>query len=159
MFIYFELSLIFKQEGFEKSKNLGSENNEELIALTILKTDLYNNPDVKLIDDIEIKYHGKMYDISRRTENETAVTFYCYSDEKEDILNITLNKYISENTKPSNSNNPIGNILNHLITICCISSLNTDTYIQKDFLPVAITKCHVLQSYPEIPTPPPRNQA
>ena len=109
---FLQLKLVFQSIGFEKVTGQLPENQFTLIKIP--QKDLLENNEFIEIDESEISYYGKMYDICWKEVSGTDVIFYCYSDENEDALNIAFSSFIQQNTNPK-SDNPVTNLIKNLI--------------------------------------------
>ena len=109
---FFQMKLVFKNIGFEKT--IGALPEHQLTTIKIPQRDLTGNKEFIELDESEISYYGKMYDIIRKEISGNDVIFYCYNDENENALNTAFTSFVQQNTKP-NSDNPVTNLLKNLI--------------------------------------------
>lgn len=113
------------------------------------------------IDDNEIRYKGKMYDVVRKVNRTPdSVRLYCIADHQEDELFASLDVLVNKVWSTDNQRNK-----NELLTL----AIGSD-YIHGRMLPFAGTPSLLLYKskainhsypllrwYPSTPTPPPQN--
>ncbi len=101
-----------KGEAFEEITSLKS--NEKIEVLSISKSVINDGKIFLRINNKEIKYEGKMYDIVKEEKRTDKIIFYCVHDEKEDKLEKdfakTVNKNLNQKAAAGSSIN-----FNHLI--------------------------------------------
>jgi hypothetical protein len=116
VFVYFLVRQNLKSESIENLRSYTGD--EELIVITIAKNSLNSTGnDYDMIDENEIKYKGKMYDIYKQVENENNINLYCVCDEKEDNLNKAFYLCIKELTSNNTSRPALRNIVMNKISI------------------------------------------
>jgi hypothetical protein len=109
---FLQLKLVFKNIGFEKVIETHPE--QQITVLKIPQKEISENKEFIEINESEISYYGKMYDICRKEVSGTDVIFYCYNDEREDALISVFSSFVQQNTIP-NSDNPVTNLIKNLI--------------------------------------------
>ncbi|MCU0372001.1 MAG: hypothetical protein MUE56_02000 [Ignavibacteria bacterium] len=151
--MYFQLKYFFKKESFRKITSNLPDSEVSRIALSIEE---YNNQNENFyfVEPHEIKYFGKMYDITRIETKADSVIIYALSDENEDALNDLFAMYFSMNLNDKYSRTV--SFLNHLIQDAGLPIEFNGTLSWRE------DKCNffifvpVLNTYLDIPTPPPK---
>lgn len=155
-FIYCQLENHFKMYAADEIKNyIPVESIEQIKIINNACFDVYGR-DVEWLNESELTYSGKMYDIIKQeTRNDTTI-LYCLNDEKEDILNKVFAEIIN-NKKDINSFSSIANIIKILITIAVQPEISEFNYFQSynDFLNLYISNLRNI--WLKIPSPPPKN--
>jgi hypothetical protein len=85
--------------------NIGNFDKSFTSVISINRTDL--SKEVEFFDDqTEMRYHGVMYDIAKKTETDNEVTFYCLNDSKESSLYALLDDHVNTHiaAKPCKDN-------------------------------------------------------
>lgn len=84
--IYFQLKSYFKKEAFRKLENYVKQ--EDLTTIILTRYEFENQDEnFYFVEPHEIKYHGKMYDISRIEFEGNNVRIIALSDDNETNLN------------------------------------------------------------------------
>ncbi len=84
--IYFQLKSYFKKEAFRKLENYVKQ--DDLTTIILTRYEFENqNENFYFVEPHEIKYHGKMYDISRIEFEGNYVRIIALSDDNETNLN------------------------------------------------------------------------
>jgi hypothetical protein len=112
VFFYWQVKNLLKEQGLSNSQNFKSAN--LLIKIVIPSYQTLNSKRFQLLDDHEIRYDGKMYDIVKRDEVNGDIILLCISDENEDKLEKAFINHI-ENNNNDKSTTPVKNILKQLI--------------------------------------------
>lgn len=152
--IYFQLKSYFKKEAFSKLENYVKL--EDLTTIVLTKYEFENEDEnFHFVEPHEIKYHGKMYDISRIEFNGDMVKIIALSDENETNLRNLFAQYFTKSLNDKYS--AVASIINSLISdgglpnkFDGISPLSKDICIDFIFF-------QTLNNFFEIPTPPPKN--
>jgi len=152
--IYFQLKSYFKKEAFSKLENYIKQ--EDLTTIILTKYEFENEDEnFHFVEPHEIRYHGKMYDISRIEYDGDKVKIIALSDEIETNLHNLFAQFFTRclNDKYSKT----ASVLHSLIgdaglpnKFDGISPLSKDECI--DFIFFSI-----LNNFIDIPTPPPKN--
>ena len=116
-----------------------------------------NDSQTRFIDDNELIYQGKLYDIVKRELSGNNIIVYCINDKKEEVLLENLYaKLTRENDITKNMNDKSGHILTSMIkdvvfskTIIIISPIGLDINFSS-------VNNEIINSYSEVITPPPR---
>lgn len=152
VFFYWQAKELFKKQGLIESQTINST--DLLIKIVIPYNQSRNYSKFNFIDDNEIKYEGKMYDIVKRENNHNEIILYCISDENEDKLEKAFITYI-ENHSNEKSNTPVKTILKQLITEGINNSI-IQTYPDERIIKyISITSDLYKSPQTEVPTPPP----
>lgn len=109
---YVQMQYLFKNLGYEKINSYISEN--ELTKIEINKNDLNENSGFEKIEETEIRYNEKMYDVLKEEDNGNKVVFYCICDENENALQKAFLSFIEANTGSAESN-PLLNYIKHTL--------------------------------------------
>jgi len=72
------------------------------------------NSRLKIVNKREIKVDGKLYDIARKSENCSTITYYCVYDQKEESL-IAKTRLLNSNTQQTPSQKTAYLILEKII--------------------------------------------
>jgi hypothetical protein len=152
VFFYWQISNLFKKQGFLKLQSINST--ELLVKIAIPISQPRNQERYQFIDDHEIKYQGKMYDIVKKEIVNDEIILFCISDENEDKLEKAFISYI-ENHSNEKSNAPVKTILKQLITEGINNSI-TQIYSDERIVKyISITSVLYKSPQSEVPTPPP----
>ena len=111
--VYFQLKSTFQNNAILNLENI--INKEDLTTIVLSSYEFENeNENFYFVESHEIKYFGKMYDISRIEYSQDSVKIIALSDEKEDNLNNLFAQFFSKNLNDKYSKT--ANILNLIIT-------------------------------------------
>jgi hypothetical protein len=88
-----------KQEGFARIHD-AILTNVVTISSGYINGEILNK-DIELVEENEISWQGKMYDIISSTTNGNTITFKCVSDSKEDEANTAWVNHVKKNTEPT----------------------------------------------------------
>jgi hypothetical protein len=152
-FVYLQLLNNFKltaeNEGFEQL----SLNNLELIKIN--NTLKYSTDEFEKINDEEISYNGRMYDIFMEVNKGNYTYYHCFHDSFEDILQNSFAEYLSEQ-QDDDSNLAVKSIIKILIT----QALTPRVFRYTNYdLPSQISLKHISNlncPIQDIPSPPPK---
>lgn len=151
--MYFQLKYFFKKESFRKiSENLPDKD----ITKIILSSWEFENPNENFyyVEEHEIKYYGKMYDIVGTEKKDDSVIIYALSDENEDVLNDLFAVYFSKNL--SDKYSKTASFLNHLIQDAGLPVEFNSTLTWREDKCSFFIFIPVYNTYIDIPTPPPK---
>lgn len=110
MFFYWQVKNYVKKEGYRKSQNITVD--EYLVEITIPRNSPKSTAQYQFVEDHEIRYEGKMYDIVSRKVFNDKLILTCISDEDED----KLEKAFADQVENDNTSNiPIKSIIKRLI--------------------------------------------
>ena len=151
--MYFQLRYFFKKEAFRKITNILPDSEVSKISLSLEE---YNNQNENFyfVEEHEIKYYGKMFDITRIDITADSVHIYALSDENENVLNDLFSLYFSKNLNDKYSKT--ASFLNHLIQDAGLPLEFDGTLSWRE------DKCNFFifvptyNTYIDIPTPPPK---
>ncbi|MCX6163572.1 MAG: hypothetical protein NTU73_01715 [Ignavibacteriae bacterium] len=154
-FIYSQLENHFKQIAFNKVNEFIPLEKLEKIELNNKSVSSEAMKNFKAIDDKEILYNGKMYDIYKVEYQNEITILYCVNDENEDIIHCAFTEYLNEKNN-DNDVKAVTNIIKILITLALEPN-------QTDFNPIQ-SRNDILFSYNillqkikiDIPSPPPK---
>ncbi|MCX6168550.1 MAG: hypothetical protein NTX65_04370 [Ignavibacteriales bacterium] len=94
--IYFILEVEnTKENAFEKVIKLEGDEKVEVISVSI--SQLESGIGIERINNREIRYDGKMYDLVKVERHLDVITFYCIHDEKEDKLEKEFSNNLQKN--------------------------------------------------------------
>jgi len=82
-YLVFELNKMMVKQEMQSLIRTRKSNNHSLILKVFQPT---HNPDFQRIEDREIKYKGRLYDIIRETKQGNITIFCCIQDNKEEML-------------------------------------------------------------------------
>jgi hypothetical protein len=154
-FIYYQLESYFKMEASAEINNyFPLDKLEQIIFISKSKSDI-NGIKFERINDNEVLYFGKMYDIYKEEKRNDTAILYCISDEKEDIIEKAFAEYLNEKNEDK-SVSAVANIIKILITLGIQPENAEYTYYRthNDLLnlyAVSFGKICI-----DIPSPPPR---
>lgn len=109
------------------------------------------------IHDKEFRYNGNMYDIVKKETTGDRVTFYCFADTKEDLLEFSFEVHFQngKETKSLDSNSHKINILSLSDVITELANCSSILFVVEFFIPA--TSERALTSFLNVLTPPPEN--
>jgi hypothetical protein len=152
--VYFEVKQSLRDDAFEKMKDYISEEDLDIIVLN--KQDLLpHNIECIFLNDNEIKYKGKLYDIYRKHEEGDKLILYCLNDEKENTVEKIFSSYIEDLNTKSSGQPALRNILKTKISVGITpqhSSLFTNQIIEF----IRFNNISLIINFKEVPTPPPK---
>jgi hypothetical protein len=152
--VYFEIRQSLQDDAFKKMKEYISDDELDIIILN-KKDDLYNPGECLFLNENEIKYKGKLYDIYRKYKRGDYEILYCIKDEKETVVEKIFSSYIEDLNSKSSEKPAIRNILKNKISLGITSqqgSLITNHVIEF----IRFNKTGLIKNYKEVPTPPPK---
>ena len=151
--MYFQLKYFFKKESFRKITGNLPDSEVSRIALSLEE---YNNQNENFyfVEPHEIKYFGKMFDITRIEMKADSVIIYALSDENEDALNDLFAMYFTKNLNDKYSKT--ASFLNHLIQDAGLPVEFNGTLSWREDMCNFFIFVPVLNTYIDIPTPPPK---
>jgi len=152
--VYFEVKQSLKDDAFEKMKNYLSEEDLDIIVLN--KKDLLRqSAECIFLNESEIKYKGKLFDIYRKYEKGDDVILYCINDEKENVVEKIFSTYIEDLITKSSEQPAIRNILNIKISLG-ITPQRGSLFLNQIIDFIRFDKSTLTTNFREIPTPPPK---
>jgi hypothetical protein len=157
-FIYFQIENHFKESAFNQINEFIPLENLELIKLLRHDETGKKIHEYQRLDEKEIYYHGKMYDIYKEEIQNDTVFLYCLNDEKEDILENAFAEYINK----KNDDNSLSSVSN-IIKILILSALqpnstefkNIQTHNHLSYIFTSKTQ----NIFIDIPSPPPKTNS
>ena len=153
IFVYLQVKKGLKNESVEKLKQYIPE--EELEIFVINKDDLNKENKIEYLDDDEIRYCEKMYDVYKKVESGNSIYYYCIGDEKENLLNKAFSTYIKNLISKDTPQPALKNILLIKLSAAIISD-NGKPISQKTENIITYSKIFLTTNYSEVLTPPPR---
>jgi hypothetical protein len=154
-FIYYQLENYFKQIALNKINEFIPLERLEKIELNTKSVSSEAMKNVKIIDDNEISYYGKMYDVYSIEYQNGITILYCINDENEDIIQNAFSEYLNEKNS-INDVKAVTNIIKILITLGLepIHSFYNPIQSRNDLsfsYSILLQKINI-----DIPSPPPR---
>jgi hypothetical protein len=149
--VYFQLKSSYQKEALIKlQRNI---NKEDLITIVLSSYEL-ENENYRFLEQNEIMYFGRMYDISRIEYSEDSVKITALSDEKEDKLNSLFDLFFAKNlndifTDTENINDVLISEAGLPIEITGIPSRENDVFCNFVFVPL-------INNFMKVPSPPPK---
>jgi hypothetical protein len=152
--VYFEVKQSLKDDAYEKMKDYISEDELDIIVLN-KKDPIKNTDECLFLNDDEIKYKGKLYDIYRKCEKGNEEILYCLSDEKENVIEKIFSSYIENLNSKSSEQPAVRNILNTKISLGI--TLQEGSLFSNQVLEfISFNKTSLVKTFKKVPTPPPR---
>ena len=107
--------------------------------------------------DKEFRYDGNMYDIVKKDTTGDTITFYCFADTKEDLLETSFEIHFQngKETKSLDSNSNRINLLTLSDVITQPSDIKSIPFVVESSIPA--TNETGLTSFLNVLTPPPKN--
>lgn len=142
--------LTAENEGFEQL----SLDNLELIKIN--NTLKYSTDEFEKINDEEICYNGRMYDIFMEVNKDNYTYYHCFHDSFEDILQNAFTEYLSEQ-QDDDSNLAVKSIIKIFITQALAPKVfrYTNYNLPSQISLKQISRLfHLIQ---DIPSPPPKH--
>lgn len=135
-------------------KLLGGEYDKEIILLSISRKDITENRvSFKWIHSKEFRFNGKMYDIKKNLSDSDSLRFYCYYDEKENLLEELFNRYLKDDKEKSK--NRVGNF-NFLAFVGLVTDNSLQLVLPDGLRFLPITYNLASQTFIDVLTPPPQ---
>lgn len=132
-----------------------NEYDKEIFLLTISKKDIADGKvSFKWIHSREFRYNGNMYDIKKNLSDEDSLRFYCYFDEKENLLEQLFHKFAKSESDKSKQKQININLLSFIGLF-----FNSETTTSYRFMGTKIMSPTIYfqeQFNFEVPTPPPQ---
>ena len=146
--------ILFLEQHSEMQTVLNETKNEELEKIVV---DLLNQKDFFVVNDKEIFYEGRLYDVKLKETNGNQVTYICKKDEKELDLLCHFIKIENEN-KNGSRKNPVNNFLQKSFQILYFQKLNISG-IQLPSIEFCFSTLTFRYNQPDLNllTPPPQN--
>lgn len=131
------------------------ELNHEIILLSIGRKDIQNKKvTFQWVHSKEFRFNGKMYDIKKNFSDNDSLRFYCYYDDKENLLEELFNKF-SKGEKESNKNRP--NNFNFLTFIGLLFDSSSMLILFDGIYYSSILPFHFTSTIIDVLTPPPQD--
>ncbi len=151
--VFFQLKSFFKKEAFSKLENF--INPEDLTTITLSKYEFENESDnFFFIEPQEIKYFGKMYDISRIEFYNDSVKIFALNDENETNLHNLFAQYFTKSLNDKYSRT--ASILHSLIGDAGLPIKFDSIFLSSKGVCIDFICFPILNNYLDIPTPPPK---
>lgn len=130
------------------------ESDHEIILLSISKKDIQSKKvTFEWIHSKEFRFNGKMYDIKKNLSDNDSLRFYCYYDDKENLLEELFYKY-SDSEKESNKHRNSINLISFLSLF-----LSDDRCLEINFTGtklISVTVNQFTEPLIDVPTQPPQ---
>lgn len=149
--VYFQLKSSYQKEALLKLESY--TNKEDLMTITLSRSEL-ENENYRFIEQNEIMYFGRMYDISHIEYSEDSIKITALCDEKEDKLNNLFDLFFTKNlndifTDTENINDVLISEAGLPIKFTGIPSRENDVLCNFVFVPL-------LNNFMKVPSPPPK---
>lgn len=135
-------------------KLLNHELDHEIILLKISKKDIESKKvSFEWIHSKEFRFNGKMYDIKKNLSDNDSLRFYCYYDDKENLLEELFHKYSDSEKETKKHRNSI-NLISFLSLF-----LSDDKYFEINFTVtkfIFVAMNQLTEPLIDVPTPPPQ---
>ena len=128
IFVYYQIGYYMKHSVLNQIQDYIPDNKLTVIAFN--KSDNKSISDFVLLNDEEIKYANKMYDIYKVVETKDSLKYICIFDENESILELVYNYFLQNNENIKYSS--LHNILSNIILIASFP-LEYNFYIEYNF--------------------------
>ncbi len=139
---------------FVIKKLLNHELDHEIILLAISKKDIQSKKvSFEWIHSKEFRFNGKMYDIKNNLSDNDSLRFYCYYDDKENLLEELFYKYSTSEKETKKHTNSI-NFISFLSLF-----LSDDKYFEINFTGtklIFVAVNQLTEPLIDVPTPPPQ---
>jgi hypothetical protein len=143
-----------KEEALDKLLDYIPDSELEIITLS--KQDVINDEEFyKLLEENEIRYKGKMYDIYKKFEKDDTIILYCICDDKENNLDKAFSVYIQNLTTKNSPQPALKNILLNKLSAGILIAVN-NLFPKKTEELISFSNQFFITNYFEVPTPPPR---
>ncbi len=153
-YILFYISTTHLIKKYIIKKVLGGDFDKEIILLSISRQDIDNNKvSFKWIHSREFRFNGKMYDIKSNLSDKDSLRFYCYYDEKENLLEELFNKH-SDTEKDNNKLKKFSNLFSFIGVFLTSGNAFNHFFQSEIYLVYLITSFQ--QPFMPIITPPPQ---
>lgn len=155
LFIYLQLENYFKKIAFNRINEFIPIEKLERIEISNNSKSTESKDYIRFIDDREICYKGKMYDIYMVFVQDGKTIIYCISDENEDIINNAFSEYINESDGDLESQTII-NFVKIIITLALEPIQSDFSYIQP-YKNISFNYINLFGNINiDIPSPPPK---
>ena len=130
----------------------------ELEKISISLNDASNkNKNFEILNDEEISYNGKMYDVYKIIKSGDIVNYYCICDDNESIFENAFASYLKDKTDQRTKNSPINNILDNIIKEAITFNNKLDKINETETQIYIPNQNSTYQIIFDIPTPPPKS--
>jgi hypothetical protein len=155
IFVYLQVGFYFKSDALIKINDYIPDN--ELEKITVAKADMLKKDlAFEILNETEITYGNKMYDVYKIENDNDSVHYYCICDDNESVLESAFAVYLKEKTDTETKNSPIHNILDNLIREAITSNITFDFKNESETQNYIPNQNSTYQIIFDIPTPPPR---
>lgn len=153
VFVFYQLKKYFKKEAFSKLENY--INPDDLSTIVVSKYQYENEDDnFYFVEPHEIKFYGKMYDIARTDFTDDSVKITALNDENEDNLHELFAQFFSRTMNDKYSH--YASVLSLIIIDSGLPAQFDDVARFKEYSYFNITLIHILKTFFDVPTPPPK---
>jgi hypothetical protein len=151
--VYFQLKFSFQKEALSKLENFLEPS--EMTVINISANEFRNGSDNFFrVNDKEINFYGKLYDISQVEYINDSVKIVALSDDNENKLNeffeYTLNKNLNDKYSKTAS------IIKLLITEAGLPTEFTSTSSWREDMCYNFIFVPILENFFDVPSPPPK---
>lgn len=98
-----------KEETWKEISELKSSKRIEVLSISV--ADYEAGKLLQRINEREIRFQGKMYDVVKEERQDGKLIFSCIHDEKEDELNKEFSNEVRKNLDSKSATNPLTNLL------------------------------------------------
>ena len=154
-YLAFYISMHQVKQSQRKIIASGNLNNDHIFVFSFSAADLQNNKANIELEESELKYNGKMYDIISKMEKNGMISISCIADGSEDYLLSLMGNSFYRLRKEKNTNHLLQlkwQIDNYTFEATDISDFNFKD--QKLYGPQVWTNL-ILSHYKNVPSPPP----
>jgi hypothetical protein len=133
------------------------EIHEKIILLSFKKSDIEQGKvNLKWKDKKEFRYNEGMYDIVEKIESEDSIYFFCFFDNKENLLEANFNKHFEKEKEDKKRNSSGRNLLTQQTTDQYFITEDFFSYQQSELTySLYLEKGNSLNE-PDVPSPPPK---
>ena len=107
------------------------------------------------LNENEVMYYGRMYDIYKEECRNDTIILYCLSDEREDVIEKAFAEYINEKNNDKNIS-AVTNIIKILITLGIQPEFNDCNYLILQTELLSLYSSSITKIIIDIPSPPPK---
>lgn len=144
----------FKNEAFQKLENYF--NDSELTTIVLSRYEFENqNENFYFVEEHEIKYFGKMYDIARIEHSAESVKLFALSDENEDNLHELFAQFFTRNLNDKYSKT--ASIIKLIISDAGLPIEFFGNTSWREGVCYSFIFVPIIKNYLDIPTPPPKH--
>lgn len=143
-----------KEEAFKEIAGLESQKRIETICLSL--SDTNGTSFFQRINNREIRYEGKMYDVVREVKDGSKIIFYCVHDVKEDKLEKEFSSNLGKSSDTKNTTNAQMQFNHQIQFVELIKNLEIESPTRKNIYQAFHKRSYALKDFKTI-TPPPKS--